>query len=242
LDIAARNVLRSISENQSEKDLSMATLRLPISIFLCMIFCSGSAVWADEFSELKARAKSGDAVAQYDLGVFYDNKEGKTRTRIKYQKQAVDWYTKAAKQGLASAQFNLGRMYVAGKGITRDVELGISWQLKAAEQGLAGAQFAIGKRYFSGVGLTQDYQQALDMFLRAAEQGFADAQNQLGVMHFQGEGVPKDNVQAHKWFNIASTSDDASAKRLKSVLEQVMDSEQIEEAQELAAQWLAERS
>jgi len=218
----------------------MAMMRSLISIFLFIVLCSASPAEADEFSELKARAKSGDAVAQYNLGIFYDNKEAKTKTKIKYQKQAVDWYTKAAEQGLASAQFNLGRMYVTGKGITRDVELGVSWQLQAAEQGLAAAQFAMGKRYFSGAGLTQDYQQALDMFLRAAEQGLADAQNQLGVMHFQGEGVPKDNVQAHKWFNIAATSDDASAKRLRSVLEQVMEPEQIEEAQELARQWVAE--
>jgi len=217
-------------------------MRFRISMFLFVTLCSGPPARADELSELEARAKSGDAVAQYNLGIFYDNKEGKTKARIKYQKQAVDWYTKAAEQGLASAQFSLGRMYVNGKGTTRNVELGISWQLKAAEQGLAGAQFAIGRRYFSGAGLAQDYQQAVDMFLRAAEQGFVNAQNQLGVMHFNGEGLPKDNVQAYKWFNIAATGDDESAKRLRSVLDDIMDPEQIEEAQRLAREWVAEHA
>jgi len=214
----------------------MPMMRLPISIFLFMILCLGSPARADEFSELKSRAKSGDADAQYNLGIFYDNKEGKTRNA----RQAVNWYTKAAEQGLASAQFNLGRMYVNGKGVTQDVELGVAWQLKAAEQGLASAQFAIGKRYLSGVDLAQDNQHAQDMFFKAAEQGLADAQNQLGAMYFKGEGIPKDIVQAHKWFNIASTSDNESAKRYRSILEEIMEQEQIEEAQELAREWLAE--
>jgi len=218
----------------------MAMMRFPISIFLFMILCLGSPARADDFSELKAKAKSGDAVDQYNLGSFYDNKESKGKRKTKDNQQAVYWYTKAAEQGLANGQFDLGRMYVTGKGVTQDIELGVSWQLKAAEQGLASAQFAIGKRYFLGVGLTQDYQQALDMLLKAAEQGLASAQNQLGVMHFRGEGVPKDLVQAHKWFGIAATSDDESAKRYRSVLEEIMEQAQIEEAQKLAREWLAE--
>lgn len=218
----------------------MAIMRFAISIFMFMFLVSGYPAGADERSDLRAKAKSGNAVAQYDLGSFYENKQGKGKRKIKDDKQAVSWYTKAADQGLAGAQFDLGRMYVAGKGVTRDSELGIAWQLKAAEQGLASAQFVIGKRYFSGVGLPKDYELALDMLLQAAEQGFASAQNQLAVMHFKGEGVPKDLVQAHKWFSIAEASDDPSARRLRSVLEEIMEQEQIKEAQRLASEWVAE--
>lgn len=215
-------------------------MRFLISIFLFMILCSGSPARADELSELKAKAKSGDAVAQYNLGSFYDSKESKGRGRTRDAQQAVDWYTRAAEQGHANAQFDLGRMYVTGKGVTQNVELGVAWQLKAAEQGLASAQFVIGKRYFSGAGLTQDYQQALDMFLGAADQGLVSAQNQLGAMLFKGEGVPQDLVQAHKWFSIASTGDDGSATPYRSILEEIMDQAQIEEAQRLAREWAVE--
>jgi len=216
-------------------------MRLLISIFLFMILCPGSPARADEFSELKAKAKSGDAVALYNLGSFYDNKESKGKRKTRDNQQAVYWYTKAAEQGLANAQFDLGRMYVTGKGVTQDVELGVAWQLKAAEQGLANAQFAIGKRYFLGVGLVQDHQQAQLMILKAAEQGLVGAQSQLGMIYFQGnEGIPRDLVQAHKWFNIASSSDDESAKQYRSLLEEIMDQAQIKEAQKLAMEWAAE--
>jgi len=205
-----------------------------------MFLIPGSPAGADELSDLRAKAKAGDAAAQHDLGTFYENKQGKGKRKIKDDKQAVSWYAKAADQGLAGAQFDLGRMYVAGKGMTRDSELGVSWQLKAVEQGLASAQFVIGKRYFSGAGMPQDYELALDLFLLAAEQGFVVAQNQLAVIHFKGEGVPKDLVQAHKWFNIASINGYEPAKGYQSVLESIMESEQIEEAQKLASEWVAE--
>ena len=218
----------------------MAITRFPVSLLLSIILCSGSLAMASEFSDLSAKAKSGDAVAQYDLGSSYANKNRKGRGKTKDDKNAVLWYTRAAEQGLATAQFDLGRMYITGSGVTRDFEQGLAWQIKAAELGLARAQFAIGKRYLFGADLTRDYEQALELISKAAEQGLTGAHSQLGAMYFKGEGVPKDYVQAYKWFGIAAANDDAYANRLLSVLAEVMDQEQIEEAQELAAQWPAE--
>ena len=206
-----------------------------------MILCSGSLASASEFSELKARAKSGDVDAQYDLGTFYSNKGGKGRGRTKDNQQAVFWYTKAAEQGLASAQFDLGRMYVTGKGVTQDVEQGVAWQLKAAEQGLASAQFAIGKRYFLGADLIQDYQQALDMFLVAAEQGLVDAQNQLGVMYFKGQGVPQIYVLAHMWMNLAAANGDEKGPKNRDIIAKKMTLSELEHAQKLAREFQAKK-
>jgi TPR repeat protein len=39
---------------------------------------------------------------------------------VKDYKQAVYWYQKAADQGYAGAQYNLGFMYVNGKGVLKD--------------------------------------------------------------------------------------------------------------------------
>ena len=35
-------------------------------------------------------------------------------------KQAAEWYRKAAEQGVAEAQVNLGNLYLAGRGVPRD--------------------------------------------------------------------------------------------------------------------------
>ena len=47
---------------------------------------------------------------------------------------AASWYRKAAEQGLPEAQFNLGRMYVSGQGITADQSLAYVWLSLAAQQ------------------------------------------------------------------------------------------------------------
>ena len=48
---------------------------------------------------------------------------------------AVSWYRKAAEQGNASAQYNLGVMYDNGQGVPQDYAAAVSWYRKAADQG-----------------------------------------------------------------------------------------------------------
>ncbi len=54
--------------------------------------------------------------------------------------QAVAWFRKAAEQGQADAQHNLGVMYEKGRGVPQDDREAVAWYRKAAEQGYAGAQ------------------------------------------------------------------------------------------------------
>ena len=52
-------------------------------------------------------------------------------------KQAVKWYTKAAEQGNAEAQYNLALVYANGQGVPQDYKQAAKWYTKAAEQGNA---------------------------------------------------------------------------------------------------------
>ena len=61
--------------------------------------------------------------------------------------QAVAWYRKAANQGLAVAQNNLGVMYMKGQGVPRDAQQAVAWFRKAAEQGLASARINLDAMY-----------------------------------------------------------------------------------------------
>jgi hypothetical protein len=78
-------------------------------------------------------AKQGDAKAQYKLGLaVHDDAE------------AVRWFRKAADQGLALAQDNLGGMYASGRGVPQSDAEAVKWFRKAANQGLALAQNNLG--------------------------------------------------------------------------------------------------
>ncbi len=49
--------------------------------------------------------------------------------------KAADWYTKAAKQGVALAQNNLGWMYHEGRGVARDDVRAYMWLNAASANG-----------------------------------------------------------------------------------------------------------
>ncbi|HJL55727.1 MAG TPA: tetratricopeptide repeat protein, partial [Candidatus Paceibacterota bacterium] len=70
---------------------------------------------------------------------------------------AVKWYTLAAAQGYADAQFNLGAMDANGVGAPQTYETAVKWYSLAAEQGDANAQFNLGLMYYDGEGVLQDY-------------------------------------------------------------------------------------
>ena len=55
-------------------------------------------------------------------------------------REAVTWYRRAAEQKLAAAQFNLGRMYAAGKGTRQSDIEAYKWFSLASAQGNVDAR------------------------------------------------------------------------------------------------------
>ena len=127
---------------------------------------------------------------------------------------AVDFQTtlQAAKEGNAEAQFTLGEMYYAGKGVTQDYTEAYKWYRKAAEQGHKHAQISLGVLYYEGEGVTQDYAETVKWLLLAAEQGHAYAQACLALMYHNGNGVAQDHAEAAKWYRQAAEQGNAEAQ------------------------------
>ena len=90
---------------------------------------------AEAFEVIKAKAEKGDATAQFNLGLLYDNGQGVTQDYA----EALKWYRKAADQGNAKAQFNLGFLYDNGQGVTQSELEAYIWFSLAAAQGSKGA-------------------------------------------------------------------------------------------------------
>lgn len=90
---------------------------------------------------------------------------------------ALKWYRKAADQGYAPAQVNLGSMYFEGQGVARDFQEALKWYREAADQGYAPAQFNLGAIYAQGhKGIPKDPLMAYVWFSRSAVLGDEDAQ------------------------------------------------------------------
>ncbi len=148
--------------------------------------------------------EAGSAAAQLCLGYYY--------VVTKNYTEAVKWCRKAAEQGYANAQFELGGFYLYGVEVAQDYTEAVKWFRKAAEQGHTGAQYHLGVCYFQGEGVAQDYTEAVKWYRKAAEQGDADVQYELGVCYFQGEGVTKDYAEAVKWYRKAAEQGQADAQ------------------------------
>lgn len=87
------------------------------------------------------------------------------------QEEAALWFRKAAEQGLASAQNEIGFAYECGRGVPEDHHQAAFWYRKAADQGNADAQFCLAVMYNEGRGVPHDPGQAVSWYRRAAEQG-----------------------------------------------------------------------
>ena len=91
----------------------------------------------------------------------------------------MKWYEKAAEQGFADAQCNLGLMYDHGRGVPQNDTTAVKWYEKAAEQGYAGAQCNLGTMYARGLGVPQSLVKARDFFQMAVDNGYEAARENL---------------------------------------------------------------
>ena len=91
--------------------------------------------------------------------------------------KAMEWYLKAAEQGNAEAQYELGVMYYNGRGAEQDYEEAFKWYLKAAEQGHARAQLNLALMNCMGQGAAKDIIECYKWAILSAEQGVEEAVN-----------------------------------------------------------------
>ena len=118
--------------------------------------------------------------------------------------KAFEYYTKAANQGNAQAQCNLGFCYDKGQGVAQSYTEAVKWYRKAADQGFARAQYNLGVSYEKGEGVAQSYTEAVKWYRKAADQGYASAQSNLGYCYKYGQGVAQSYTEAVKWYRKAA--------------------------------------
>ena len=82
---------------------------------------------------------------------------------------AHEEFLRLAKEGHATAQYNLGFLYDYGEGVQQDHGEAVKWYRMAAEQGLARAQFSLGIMFESGTGVPRDLARSYKWYSVAAE-------------------------------------------------------------------------
>lgn len=146
---------------------------------------SGDGMTAGEkFQALLEDARAGDPEAQNSLGVMYYTGEAVSKTASGQvldndPELAAGWFYRAAEQGHADAQFNLGLLYANGEGVEQDMHQAVELFKKAAEQGHVDAENNLGALYYMGDGVDRDEDKAIEWFEKAAAQGNEEAKANL---------------------------------------------------------------
>jgi len=128
---------------------------------------------------LEPLARGGEPLAQLRLGQLYYHGHGVRES----DQIALQWFERAARQGLADAQFQAGNMYAYGLvSLPADADparLAAQWYFEAARQGHAEAQYSLGILFLTGSGVQQSDAEARKWIERAATLGHADAKRFL---------------------------------------------------------------
>jgi TonB family protein len=119
-------------------------------------------------------AEEGNARAQNNLGVMYENGKGVPQNIA----EAVKWYRLAAEQGYGGAQNNLGLIYAIGRGIQRDPIRAYMWFSLAAASlsGDVGTTVAQSRDVFASAMSSRQIALAKDMASKCQASNYKDCE------------------------------------------------------------------
>jgi TPR repeat protein len=165
-------------------------------------------LYKEAFVGFEKLAKSGNANAQYNLGMMYYNGTGVKKNKI----MAFVWLEQASNNGSKLAQNKLGYMYEKGevKG-TKDEAKAINEYLKSALQNYNFAQLNLAMKY-SETPTKENLDLAFFWYQKAANNGNTAAMNNLANMYYHGQSVRKDYKKAFDLYFKAATLGDYIAQ------------------------------
>ena len=145
-------------------------------------------------------AKMGNVFGGYSLAKLILAEENLNQEEIKsaiqYLQKAADNENEIYKPIRTLAQYALGKIYLEGKHIPKDINKAIKYLTQSAEQENEWAAYQLGKIYLLGKDVPKDTEKAVANLTKSAEQGNQFAQYILGKIYLLGKDVPKDTEKA----------------------------------------------
>jgi localization factor PodJL len=141
--------------------------------------------------------------------------------------EAARWLDRAARAGLAPAQFRLGNLYEKGHGVKKNLDTAQRLYLAAANKGNAKAMHNLAVLHAEGAQGKPDYKQAGLWFRKAAEHGIADSQYNLGILYARGIGVEQNFAESYKWFSLAAAQGDKESVKKRDEVAARLDNQSL---------------
>lgn len=187
---------------------------------------SYAVMWDELFKEQLESAESGDADAQYEVAIMYLNGRGVEQDfdatllwlqraaengneqaasklrRMEGQRKKFAAALKRAESGDSKAQYDVGMMYLKGRGVKLDAASSRKWLEKSAAQSHEKAITRLAILLIKGEGGARDYKRAREL-LDSISDTSALAQYYLGELYASGRGVTQNYETAMNWYKKA---------------------------------------
>ena len=149
---------------------------------------------------LDSAKKDPSPSALHNLGYFYlvrDNPEDGDK--------AFEYFKKAADSGCPASQYQLGLMYLSGKGVPKDTSTAFRYISLAHIGDNEKAATVLGIMLMDGIGTIQNPSRAFKVLSEEAKKGDTEAEFRIGLIYLGGEGAPQNEKKAYEYINAAAT-------------------------------------
>lgn len=162
----------------------------------------------DEYERTVADADKGNKWSQYRAAKFMLNRDGD-----RYDpKKAVEYLTRSAKQGYTVAKYMLGKLYLKGEDVPKQMLHALHWLESAVKDDNQYAEYLLGKTFLKGEDIERDTERAESLLRRSAEQGNKYAAYTLGKAYLDGDILTQSIDEAVRLLNLSASRKFAPAQ------------------------------
>lgn len=127
-------------------------------------------------------------------------------------RKAVEYLTKSAKQGYTVAKYMLGKLYLRGEDVPKQMLHALHWLESAVKDDNPYAEYLLGKTFFKGEDIERDTERAESLLRRSSEQGNKYAAYTLGKAYLDGDILAQNIDEAERLLNLSASKGFAPAQ------------------------------
>lgn len=185
-----------LSQNKEFKSIKNAVIQEAMNIVTDRIITADYEENADEQFESDSEPSNEEAesvLSQKEKAslmwkYYSDAKKLLDRKSDNYNPtKAVEFLIESAKLGCGVAKYRLGKMFLQGKDVPKNIDYALRWLEESVSEGNEFAEYLLGKTYLKGEDMEQDLIRAEDLLRKSSVQGNKYAKYTLGKSLLDGE-------------------------------------------------------
>lgn len=127
-------------------------------------------------------------------------------------RKAVEYLTQSAKQGYTVAKYMLGKLYLRGEDVPKQMLHALHWLESAVKDDNQYAEYLLGKTFLKGEDIERDTERSESLLRRSSEQGNKYAAYTLGKAYLDGDILAQNIDEAVRLLNLSASRNFAPAQ------------------------------